>query len=85
MGGRGGGEAQEVGGQNKTTCCPLQVSNTLEFARTWGRMKSNRSEEMNYEKMSRDRLDESPFRPKTFLSNLYLQILTDFNPQNNNR
>ena len=31
----------------------LQVTNTLEFAKTWGRMKSNRSEEMNYEKMSR--------------------------------
>ena len=25
----------------------------MEFARTWGQMKSNRSEEMNYEKMSR--------------------------------
>ena len=31
----------------------FKVNNTLEFARTWGRMKSNRSEEMNYEKMSR--------------------------------
>ena len=31
----------------------FKVSNTAEFARTWGRMKSNRSEEMNYEKMSR--------------------------------
>lgn len=31
----------------------FKVSNTLEFARTWGRMKANRSEEMNYEKMSR--------------------------------
>ena len=31
----------------------LQVTNTLEFAKTWGSMKSNRSEEMNYEKMSR--------------------------------
>ena len=30
-----------------------QVTNTMEFARTWGQMKSNRSEEMNYEKMSR--------------------------------
>ena len=30
-----------------------KVSDTAEFARTWGRMKSNRSEEMNYEKMSR--------------------------------
>ena len=30
-----------------------KVTNTLEFAKTWGRMKSNRSEEMNYEKMSR--------------------------------
>ena len=26
---------------------------TLEFAKTWGSMKSNRSEEMNYEKISR--------------------------------
>lgn len=31
----------------------FKVNNTAEFARTWGRMKSNRSEEMNYEKMSR--------------------------------
>ena len=31
----------------------FKVTNTLEFARTWGLMKSNRSEEMNYEKMSR--------------------------------
>ena len=31
----------------------FKVTNTLEFAKTWGRMKSNRSEEMNYEKMSR--------------------------------
>ena len=31
----------------------LQVTSTTEFAKTWGRMKSNRSEEMNYEKMSR--------------------------------
>jgi len=31
----------------------FKVTNTTEFARTWGRMKSNRSEEMNYEKMSR--------------------------------
>ena len=31
----------------------VQVTNTMEFARTWGQMKSNRSEEMNYEKMSR--------------------------------
>ena len=30
-----------------------QVTSTTEFAKTWGRMKSNRSEEMNYEKMSR--------------------------------
>ena len=29
----------------------LKVSSTLEFARTWGRMKANRSEEMNYEKV----------------------------------
>ena len=28
-------------------------ASTVEFAKTWGRMKSNRSEEMNYEKMSR--------------------------------
>ena len=25
----------------------------MEFARTWGKMKSNRSEQMTYEKMSR--------------------------------
>ena len=31
----------------------FKVNNTSEFARTWGHMKSNRSEEMNYEKMSR--------------------------------
>ena len=31
----------------------FKVNNTAEFARTWGLMKSNRSEEMNYEKMSR--------------------------------
>ena len=31
----------------------FKVTNTSEFAKTWGRMKSNRSEEMNYEKMSR--------------------------------
>jgi len=31
----------------------FKVTNTMEFARTWGQMKSNRSEEMNYEKMSR--------------------------------
>jgi len=31
----------------------FKVTNTTEFAKTWGRMKSNRSEEMNYEKMSR--------------------------------
>ena len=31
----------------------LQITNTGDFARTWGKMKSNRSEEMNYEKMSR--------------------------------
>jgi len=31
----------------------FKVTNTVEFARTWGKMKSNRSEEMNYEKMSR--------------------------------
>eukprot|EP00092_Neocalanus_flemingeri_P003311 GFUD01003544.1.p1 GENE.GFUD01003544.1~~GFUD01003544.1.p1 ORF type:complete len:756 (+),score=122.33 GFUD01003544.1:496-2763(+) len=31
----------------------FKVTNTLDFAKTWGRMKSNRSEEMNYEKMSR--------------------------------
>ena len=29
------------------------MTSTTEFAKTWGRMKSNRSEEMNYEKMSR--------------------------------
>ena len=29
-----------------------KVSSTVEFARTWGRMKANRSEEMNYEKVS---------------------------------
>ena len=38
---------------NIYSCFLLQVTNTLEFAKTWGRMKSNRSEEMNYEKMSR--------------------------------
>jgi len=31
----------------------FKVTSTTEFAKTWGRMKSNRSEEMNYEKMSR--------------------------------
>ena len=31
----------------------FKVNNTVDFARTWGLMKSNRSEEMNYEKMSR--------------------------------
>lgn len=31
----------------------FKVTNTSEFAKTWGRMKLNRSEEMNYEKMSR--------------------------------
>ena len=31
----------------------MQITNTGDFARTWGKMKSNRSEEMNYEKMSR--------------------------------
>merc|ERR1719273_497535 len=31
----------------------FKVTSTTEFARTWGKMKSNRSEEMNYEKMSR--------------------------------
>ena len=31
----------------------FKVTSTSEFARTWGRMKVNRSEEMNYEKMSR--------------------------------
>merc|ERR1719346_292279 len=31
----------------------FKVNNTAEFARTWGLMKSNRSEDMNYEKMSR--------------------------------
>ena len=31
----------------------FKVNNTAEFARTWGLMKSNRSEELNYEKMSR--------------------------------
>ena len=31
----------------------FKVVDTQEFARTWGLMKSNRSEEMNYEKMSR--------------------------------
>lgn len=31
----------------------FKVNNTVEFARTWGRMKANRSEEMTYEKMSR--------------------------------
>lgn len=31
----------------------FKVNNTQEFASTWGKMKSNRSEEMNYEKMSR--------------------------------
>ena len=28
------------------------MASTVEFARTWGRMKANRSEEMNYEKVS---------------------------------
>ena len=31
----------------------INFASTVEFAKTWGRMKSNRSEEMNYEKMSR--------------------------------
>ena len=31
----------------------FKVTNTLELAKTWGDMKMNRSEEMNYEKMSR--------------------------------
>jgi len=31
----------------------FKVTSTTEFAKIWGRMKSNRSEEMNYEKMSR--------------------------------
>ena len=31
----------------------FKVNNTGDFARTWGQMKSNRSETMNYEKMSR--------------------------------
>ncbi len=31
----------------------FKVTNTSEFARTWGLMKRNRSEEMTYEKMSR--------------------------------
>ena len=31
----------------------IYFQSTVEFAKTWGRMKSNRSEEMNYEKMSR--------------------------------
>ena len=31
----------------------FKVNNTAEFAKTWGLMKSNRSEDMNYEKMSR--------------------------------
>jgi hypothetical protein len=30
----------------------FKVNNTAEFARTWGKMKSNRSEEMNYEKVN---------------------------------
>ena len=30
----------------------FKVANTSEFAKTWGCMKSNRSEEINYEKMS---------------------------------
>ena len=30
----------------------FKVTNTVDFAQTWGRMKSNRSEEMNYEKVS---------------------------------
>ena len=35
----------------------FKVTNTVDFAQTWGRMKSNRSEEMNYEKVgSPDRL-----------------------------
>ena len=29
----------------------FKVTNTVELAQTWGRMKSNRSEEMNYEKV----------------------------------
>ena len=29
----------------------FKVTNTVDFAQTWGRMKSNRSEEMNYEKV----------------------------------
>ena len=35
------------------TSLVFKVNNTAEFARTWGLMKSNRSEDMNYEKMSR--------------------------------
>ena len=31
----------------------FKVNNTGDFAQTWGKMKSNRSETMNYEKMSR--------------------------------
>ena len=31
----------------------FKVANTVDFAQTWGRMKSNRSEEMNYEKVGR--------------------------------
>ena len=31
----------------------FKISNTMEFARTWGEMKVNRNAEMNYEKMSR--------------------------------
>jgi hypothetical protein len=31
----------------------FKISNTNEFAKTWGRMKLNRNAEMNYEKMSR--------------------------------
>ena len=31
----------------------FKVTNTVDFAQTWGRMKSNRSEEMNYEKVGR--------------------------------
>jgi len=37
---------------DETAGC-FKVTSTTEFAKTWGRMKSNRSEEMNYEKMSR--------------------------------
>ena len=35
-----------------------KVASTVEFARTWGRMKANRSEEMNYEKVTRRKDNE---------------------------